>query len=313
MQTQHIPTILETLSGTQYRNRIKKARRFEQIEGGGVLKQIERLITVPSIYIPYVVFAKMRLSHKHLTTMSLFWGRKVQLPLDDYDALILYMYGGLYGTELKLTKFFAKNIQPNDVFYDVGANRGFYTFLALDLCKEVHTFEPMPELAEDIKKNTRPTDTLVVNAIALSDTNASVDFYIMNSSMLNTINPSVVDEILSNHKHHVAKKLVVPTVTIDAYVETHTKPTFLKIDAEGAEHQIIKGGIKFFDSYSPIIAMEVWGKDNKWELSMAAAEKLISMGYKSYRMDENGDLEEVHGDLSAIVSPVGGENLIFKK
>ena len=311
--TKTIPTILEALASTQYKRRIEKARKFEHVEGGGTIKHFQRLLTAPDIYIPYVFYAKAGMSRSLLTTMTLFWGRKIKLPLDDYDALILYMFGGLYVSELKLTKYLARNLGPDDVFYDVGANRGFYTFLAADLCKEVHTFEPMPELSENIKKNIRPSDTLVVNAIALSDTNASIDFYIMNSSMLNTINPAVVEEILSVHKHHVAKKMVVPTMTIDTYVQTHTKPTFLKIDAEGAEDQIIKGGTEFFSANAPTIAMEVWGKDNKWELSMAAAERLIGMGYKSYRLDSEGIPEEVHGDLSAVVSPVGGENLIFKK
>ena len=135
--------LLDTLASPQYQKRLQKANRFERISGGGTLRQIERLFIAPSIYIPYLFYAKAGMSRTYLTTMTLFWGRTVRIPLEDYDALILYMFGGLYGSEMSLTKFLIKNLGPNDVFYDVGANRGFYTFLAADLCKETYTFEPM--------------------------------------------------------------------------------------------------------------------------------------------------------------------------
>lgn len=304
--------MLEKLEGKAHEERLRKVHCFEQIEGGGIVKKVERLFTSPSIYIPYLFYAKTGLSRFLLTTVVLFWGRTIRIPLDDYDALILSMYGGLYGSELKLTKFLIKNLTKDDVFYDIGANRGFYTFLAADLCKEVHTFEAVPKLAHIVTVNTRPEDTIVVNPVALSDTDGMIDFYLMDSTMTNTVNFSVA-ELLSSHDHNVSKKVTVPSLTIDTYVSTHAKPTFLKIDIEGAEELAIKGGQSFFSSHSPVIAMEVWGKGNKWELSMNAAERLRAMGYKSYRMDNGGDIYEIKGDLSTEVSSIGGDNFIFKK
>jgi FkbM family methyltransferase len=312
MQTPGQTPLIESLASKQYTKRVEKARRFEHVEGGGTLKQIQRLLTAPSIYLPYLVYAKGGLSRRHLTKVKLFWGREVYIPLEDYDALILYMYGGLYGSELKFTKFLIKNLGKDDVFYDVGANRGFYTFLGADLCKETHTFEPMSELTDVIRKNVRPSDTVVVNTAALSDRNGTVDFYIMESTMLNTINPSVVDQ-LSTQDHSVSKKITVPTITIDEYIKTHAQPTLLKIDAEGAEYQIVKGGMDFFSKNTPIVTIEIWGKENKWELSMSAAERLRGMGFKSYRLDNEGDMHEIQGDLSELVPSTSGENFIFKK
>ena len=148
--------------------------------------------------------------------------------------------------------------------------------------------------------------------MALSDTNGTIDFYIMESTMLNTINASVVEQ-LSSHDHTVSKTVTVPTMTIDTYVATHTKPTLIKIDAEGAEDQIIKGGSVFFSSNAPLITMEIWGKENKWELSMKAAERLRNMGYTAFRLDSDGEMQEARGDLSEKVAPIGGENFVFKK
>lgn len=303
---------METLTSKGYANRLQKAKRFEEVSGGGMRKRIEHLFAAPDIYIPYLFYAKAGFSRLLLTPTMLFWGRKIRFPLDDYDALILYMYGGLHGDEMKYTKFLIRNLGVGDVFYDVGANRGFYTFLAADLCKEIHAFEVVPELANIMTINIRPEDTIVVNPVAVSDTNGTVDVYLMDSTMTNTINTSVA-ELLSSHDHPVSKKISVPAITLDSYLETHPKPTFLKIDVEGAEEQVLQGGKNFFSTESPVVAMEIWGKENKWELSMKAAETLRGFGYTSYRLTNDGAIEEATGDLSLEVSPVGGENFIFKK
>lgn len=304
--------MLEALASEGYQKRLKKALRFETISGGGMLKSVQHLFAAPSIYVPYLFYVKTGVSRWLLTKATLFWGRTIRIPLRDYDALILYMYGGLHGDELKLTNYLIKNLGKDDVFYDVGANFGFYTYLASDLCRETHTFEPMPWLADVIRGNVRKNDTVVVNATALSDKNGTIDFYITDSTMVSTINASVV-ELYSSLHTHTFKKISVPTTTLDDYVAMHAKPTFIKIDAEGAEEQIIKGGSDFLSSNAPVLAMEIWGKGNKWELSMSAAEKLREMGYQSYRLDNDGSLQKVDGDLSSLVSPVGGEDFIFKK
>jgi FkbM family methyltransferase len=305
--------ILNSLKSDKFKRRFTKAHNFETISGGGLLKHLERLLAAPEFYIPYILFAKAKLSRWHFTPVKFFWDRVVYIPMEDYNDLVLYMYGGLisYASEQKFSKFLIKNLNREDVFYDIGANRGFYTFLATDLCKETHSFEPMKKLAEVIEKNIRPDDHMTVNAVALSDKEGVADFYTTESSGTNTIDESVAD--LVSRMHHDVLKISVPTTTLDHYVENHTKPTMLKIDAEGAEERIIVGGQQFFTTNSPIIAMEIWGKENRWELSMSAASKLIEMGYKSYQLDNEGDMCEVSGDLSLLVLPEDGENFIFKK
>ncbi|MCR4276198.1 MAG: FkbM family methyltransferase [Candidatus Parcubacteria bacterium] len=312
MQEDKRALMLEALGSDRYRQRLDKVHRFEEISGGGVLKMVQRLFTAPSIYLPYVFYAKTGLAHRYSTSATLFWDKTIRISLKDYDALILSMYGGLYGAELNLTKFLIKNLESNDVFYDIGANRGYYTFVASELCKETHAFEPLSELVDVIRESVQGDASVTVNSVALSDIDGAIDFYVMDSTMVNTINASVA-KLLSSQDYTLSKRVTVPSMTIDAYIKTHTKPTFLKIDAEGAEEQIIKGGKHFFSSNAPVIAMEIWGKENKWELSMSAAERLRAMGYQSYRLDSEGTPQKVDGDLSVGVSPAGGEDFIFKK
>jgi len=55
---------------------------------------------------------------------------------------------------------------------------------------------------------------------------------------------------------------------------------FVKIDAEGAEENIINGGLVFLEANSPIIQFEI--KDVSWHLSLV--NKFKSLGYDSYRL-----------------------------
>jgi FkbM family methyltransferase len=313
MQRDRQPLLIQALQSKKYLKRLRRARLFERLGGPGIARKIQRIVLTPNIYLPYVLYAKSGISHDKLFSTTLFWGRSIKIPLRDYDALALHMFGFAGGNdaEFKLTKFLAKNLGPDDVLYDIGANCGFYTYLGLELCKEVHTFEPIAILADAIQGNVHKDEVATINKMALSEKSGSIEFYVVGSSGLSTLNESVAKAHAPTQG--MAEKITVPTMTLDDYVANHTKPTVLKIDAEGAEEQIIKGGATFFATYTPTIAMEIWGKENKWELSMKAADMLRGMGYRSFRLNSNGEPEEATGDLSVGVQATGADNFIFRK
>ena len=84
--------------------------------------------------------------------------------------IFLFLNGILSGFgEYKLTKFFIKNLKEDDIFYDIGANYGFYSCLAAEFCKEVHLFEPIPFIFDNLKNNFKNHQNVFLNNIALSD------------------------------------------------------------------------------------------------------------------------------------------------
>lgn len=242
---------------------------------------------------------------------KLFWNREIKLPLKDYDSLALYKYGFAGGTEseLKLAKYIIKNLEAKDVFYDIGANYGFFTYLATELCREVHSFEPNHDLVTILKSNTRDDSGVSINDIALSDTNGQAELHMSESTGLSTINASTID----THTYTYRSTRTVQTQTLDTYIKTNSKPTFLKIDVEGAEEAVLNGSKQLLNQNAPIIAMEVWGKDNGWEISNQAVKLLISLGYEVFSLNSDGEVQEVIGDLSILIPPAGGDNFIFKK
>jgi len=299
------------LKGERIKKSFSKAHTLDILSGPGLLRKIKRLFFLPEIYIPYLFTSKMHIDRE--STSYLFWGKKIKIPLRDYDALALHIYGFAGGNEqeLRLVKFLIKNITENDIFYDIGANYGFYTYLAEELCKEIHTFEPIPKIAEVVTKNTSKASNIFVNNVALSDTTGSVDLYMSESSGLSTINVSTIKT--HTYTYSKSNKITVPTVTLDGYIAKHAKPTFLKIDVEGAEELVIKGGKIFFIEHSPTISLEIWSSNNGGEISMKAVEELRAIGYESFSINNNGDMVEASGYLSRMVASSGGDNFIFKK
>jgi len=301
----------EKLVNPKFQKRLRLASNFERLSGGGLLKKIKRIFIVPSVYLPYLFIVKFGLFWRKSVQAKLFWGREISLPLKDYDSLALYKYGFAGGTEseLKLTKYLIKNLKESDVFYDIGANYGFFTYLAEELSSEVHTFEPNSELVEVLKTNTKENPAVFINAVALSDTAGQTELHMSESTGLSTINASTI----KTHTYAYKKTRLVQTQTLDDYVATHTQPTFLKIDVEGAEEAVIRGGEALLGGHSPIVALEVWGKDNGGEVSMRAVDRLRALGYLSFSLTSEGDLEKADGDLSALAPSLGGDNFIFKK
>jgi FkbM family methyltransferase len=285
-----------------------KIKKWEKYLGPGIKRKIQRLIFLPEIYIPYTV--SLTLKPKNVK-INLFDKKKIILDINDYNSATLYAFKCLNDTaEYKLTKFFIKNLRTEDIFYDIGGNYGFYTYLALEFCKEVHYFEPLPFVFENVKKNLENEPRAILNNIALSDKKEKLILYLPeNKSGVATI-LSEIQKIFPK-----CKKIEVNSLSLEEYLKHNTTPTVIKMDVEGAESKIIDGGINFLRQNSPLIAMEVWSKKERGEISMVAVEKLRNLGYKSYFIDLNGELQETKGDLSKKVMEenLTNDNFVFLK
>ena len=209
--------------------------------------------------------------------------------------------------ELKLTKFLIKNLSSEDVFYDIGANFGFYTYLALEFCKEVHVFEPLEECIHSLKMNLQNVNNVFLNECALSDKEGLINIYIPKK----LYGLSTIKSNLLTSKDITIREVFSTTLDKYIYEQKHTPPTFVKIDVEGAEFEILTGATKFLNENSPIISLEVWSKTNNGELSMKAVNFLRNLGYKSYFIKDDGELEYMDGDLTVKINNL--DNFIFMK
>jgi FkbM family methyltransferase len=223
-----------------------------------------------------------------------FWGKRVYVDLPENVSVLFF--GAFPAFELPLTKFLIKNLKDDSVFYDVGAHIGFYTSLAKEFITsgEVHSFEPNPSTFRVLTKN----GASFLNQVALSDKAGTRDFYADLKKM------SGISGFSVNPKF---QKITVQTTTLDDYVATHQPPTIIKIDTEGAEESVIRGGLKTFLSHSPTIIAEIW-KDRD---TSATVDLMFGMGYRLYGINKDGELELLKNtDHGANLSY---DNFVFKK
>jgi len=149
-----------------------------------------------------------------------------------------------------------KFIESDDVFVDVGANTGIYTMKAAKKIRpdkgHVISVEPFPDVFAMLYHNVQVngfTHVRLRNFCAAARTEATRLY-------LNFGKPNSFS-ILQRDKE--APFLSVLSVALDDLFawEKLTRLNFLKIDAEGAEPEILLGGTKIIAASRPIIQMEI--------------------------------------------------------
>jgi FkbM family methyltransferase len=160
--------------------------------------------------------------------------------------------GYLLGTsEPEEQALLGRLLKPGMVFYDIGANIGFYSTLAAGLVTatgRVCAFEPFPESARLCRKNALSNGFAQVTVVeaAVGAENARVTLSLGEGSAM----------------HKVAKGgpgIEVPVVAIDSWRrETGAPaPQVVMIDVEGAEIEVMRGMLTTIKDSLPVLLVEV--------------------------------------------------------
>jgi FkbM family methyltransferase len=277
---------------TKLKNVEHKIIRFNKImnenRGKELSKKIKRLFLLPKFYFYYTLLIKYKLFQKK-AWVNLFFDRKIYIQIEDVYNLILFLYKAPDFLDLKIIKFLLDKFKENDIFYDIGANYGFYTALASEFCREVHSFEPNPIIFSCLKESFKDSANVFLNQVALSDKTGVADLLLAGASS------TIIEESKTFlQKMGFKENYLVKTTTLENYLLKNRPPTIIKMDVEGAEEKVIYGGLYFFRENNPIVIMEVVLSDNfcksRKELSKNAVDLLIDCGYNMYFVDENGQI-----------------------
>ena len=268
------------------------------------------LVKEKSLVKIFFIFLKRVFKVDFKKRIKTFWDRDMMVYLADGDATSLYFFGILYGDEFNITKFLIKNLNFNDVFYDIGANYGFYTLLAQEFIKEgeIHSFEPNPKIFKLLKENSNlgKFKNTYINELALSDQNGEAEFY----DLLDSRRHSGAGSLIKYERFKKYRVIKVKTIKLDDYVLNHKPPTIMKIDVEGAEPFVLKGGLNLIKNYTPLIIMEFIPDS----LHLEAVKMLFDNKYSAYKLDVNGDLILVNKPKEMLSKNFNSErNYIFKK
>jgi FkbM family methyltransferase len=176
----------------------------------------------------------------------------VQMP---HDKL---MWIGTW--ELEFARTLQKSIMPGWICYDIGGYKGYYSgIMALNGAAEVFVFEPMPANAKKIRRLIELNAALPIQLreFAISDNTGEAFFKLMPEETMGKLESSnfqVEDTAIS--------QLKVDCITLDQLVEKGIPaPDFIKIDVEGAEEFVLKGGIETLKKKKPLLMIEIHSSD----------------------------------------------------
>lgn len=162
--------------------------------------------------------------------------------------------GFLMGTSEPLEqRLVVSFLKPNDVFYDVGANAGFYCVIAARKLGQggiVYAFEPSPALVSRILENANLNGFKNIQVIDQAVSGESGWFNFNIEDELGVQNSLTV----SNGSKKVFR---VRTVTIDEFADSHRPPDLILLDIEGAEIDALCGALNTIRQHLPVVMVEV--------------------------------------------------------
>lgn len=234
------------------------------------------------LYTKFLEQAARTLRRPVTVTARTFWDGEMTVVFPEQVSVSIARYGVF---EEGLTSILMQHLKPGMVFYDVGAHFGYFGLLALWLvgdAGQVHAFEPTPSTFEVLTKNLggKPNVRLNNAAVFREESTLSLSDYGLTFAAHNTLGAGKLDE--KTRTTLTPTQVAVRALPLDAYVRAGgAKPDFVKVDAEGAELDILKGMGGLLNEDGPAISLEV-GDPGAPGGSRDVLEYLTSRGYRPY-------------------------------
>lgn len=213
------------------------------------------------------------------------FGQPFITHLPDFDHVARMLLQRNRVIEPVQSMLLASIVQPSDVVVDVGAHTGYYSFLMRKLVGErgcVHAYEPEKDNISFFQVNMRLRDKepnvgqVELHPMAAFNFDGSQDF-IRNQlqKCLHSFYP---------REDQPSNDIVrVDTVRLDRSLYTRNdkpgkKISLIKIDAEGAEFEVLQGAERIIGEHKPKLIIE-------WEVRdrMAALRTLAFLDHMGYR------------------------------
>ena len=158
---------------------------------------------------------------------------------------------GIY--EPHMQSLIAREVKAGSVFYDIGANVGFYSLLAAKLVGDgkVLAFEPWSANLAHLRRHLslNRARNVEVMELAVSDE--------VGSAFFQPEATGAMGRLLEQGSVRVT------TTTLDAMLHDNSAPPphYIKMDIEGAEAKALLGGQACFRTHKPVLFLATHGRD----------------------------------------------------
>jgi len=194
-----------------------------------------------------------------------------------------------YEAELKIVQKF---ITPETDSIDVGVYRGVYSYEMAKYSKIVYAFEPNPIIFKDIEKNLKKIiKNIKLYNVALSNKEGLVSLNVpIRNKDYNRKNYEEYFQMgrASNHIDNTMDEIEsfnVETKKLDSFGFTN-KISFIKIDVEGHEFEVIKGAENTIKENKPVLLVEIVEEYTKTKV-IDTLDYINSLGYESFYFEDD--------------------------
>jgi FkbM family methyltransferase len=205
-----------------------------------------------------------RLSHRFLPVDEKVWARVERGPAEGLWLELNPRTGQHYlhgDVEPAIQKILAERLKPGMVFYDLGANIGFFSLLAARLvgaAGQVFSFEPDPEIAGRLRRNIARNGFINATVVEAGIWSASGNVNFVAADL------SSPDRGVGRFVAGESAAAGIPTrcVALDDFIRGAPTPDAIKCDVEGAEIEVFRGAEKLLEARRPLILCEMHSDAN---------------------------------------------------
>ncbi|KAB7763579.1 hypothetical protein CEK68_15370 [Xanthomonas sp. LMG 12461] len=156
--------------------------------------------------------------------------------------------------EPHMVQLFRTLVEADDVVADIGANIGLTALLFSGLARKTYAFEPTPSTYRILRENLARNQCGNIEAfnfgLGMKQETLAITFAATNRS------GGYVSDKIRPKDGHVTEEIRIDQ--LDHFFATKDpSPNFLKIDVEGFEMNVIRGGLSFLATRRPTVVMEM--------------------------------------------------------
>jgi len=206
--------------------------------------------------------------------------------------------GFLLGThDLEVQYTLGRLLRPGMTVYDIGANVGFTAVLAARCVSptgQVICFEPLEYNAKQIRHNAQLNgfESIQVRQVALGGADGEAEFFVSQSPTWGRLARADAAPLQSGVTR-------VPVRSLDSLASHDGLPAphFIKMDVEGAEADVLRGGQELLAAAQPVMVIE------PHHTYAAVIDALAGLNYEVRPLTESGDATGTDGEFQILAYP----------
>jgi FkbM family methyltransferase len=171
-------------------------------------------------------------------------------------------------------------VRTGDTALDIGANWGLYAWRlgqAVGAGGSVHSFEPSDRSIRVLQRISKRMPALALHEVALSDESGTANLHVpilegKSLGALGSLNAPSIE-----HETHSVR-----TARLDEVLGPDVSPSFVKIDVEGHELAVLKGGDSLLRRSLPVLLIEIEQRHHPNDSIQAIFDWILDLGYVGY-------------------------------